>query len=81
MKQSSKKYSTVNCSVSEGAVSGWSTVVLANELLRVIVILGKCADIYQLVHLQTDIIFTVKTPYLFGQKYLIRGLVAGAVRG
>ena len=55
MKQSSKNYSTVNCSISEGAVSGWSTVALENDLLRVVVILGKGANIYQLVHLQTDI--------------------------
>ena len=55
--------------------------MLANGLLRVVVIPGKGADIYQLVHLQTDIDFIVKTPYLFGQKYFIRGLVAGAVKG
>lgn len=63
MLQSSKRYNTVNCSFSEGAISGWSTVVLANGLLRVVVIPGKGADIYQLVHLQTDIDFIVKTPW------------------
>ena len=64
MLQSSKRYNTVNCSFSEDTISGWSTVVLANGRLRVVVIPGKGADIYQLVHLQTDIDFIVKTPWV-----------------
>ena len=63
MGMSRDKYNAVNCSVSESTVSGWSTVVLANELLRVVVLPGKGADIYQLVHLQSDIDFMMKTPW------------------
>jgi hypothetical protein len=63
MKPVSKRYNTVNCSVYEGAVSGWGTVVLANELLRVVVIPGKGADIYQLVDIKTDIDLVLSTPW------------------
>lgn len=63
MKPSLEMYDTGNCSVSESAVCGWTTVVLANELLRVVVLPGKGADIYQLVHLQSDVDFMIKTPW------------------
>ena len=63
MKPSLEMYDSGNCSVSESAVSGWTTVVLANELLRVVVLPGKGADIYQLVHLRSDVDFMIKTPW------------------
>ena len=52
------------CRVSDAwTYRGLKTAVLENELLRVVVLIDKGADIYQLVHKPTDVDFLWRTPW------------------
>ena len=52
------------CRVSDAwTYRGLKTVVLENELLRVVVLVDKGADIYQLVHKPTDVGFLWRSPW------------------
>jgi hypothetical protein len=48
-----------SCRASRGEVAGWESVVLENEVLRVVVLPDKGAELHQLTHLRsgTDILF------------------------
>ena len=51
------------CRVSDAwTYRGLKTVVLENELLRIVVLADKGADIYQFVHKPTDVDFLLRTP-------------------
>ena len=52
------------CRVSDAwTYRGLKTAVLENELLRVVILLDKGADIYQLVHKPTDVDFLWRSPW------------------
>ncbi len=52
------------CRISDAwTYRGLKTAVLENELLRVVVLLDKGADIYQLVHKPTDVDFLWRSPW------------------
>ena len=49
---------TYGCRVSDAwSFRGLKTAILENELLRVVILVDKGADIYQLVHKPTDVDF------------------------
>ena len=51
------------CRVSDAwAFRGLKTVILENDQLKVVILAGKGADIYQFVHKQTDTDFLLRTP-------------------
>jgi len=51
------------CRVSDAwSYRGLKTVIIENELLRVVVLVDKGADIYQLVHKPSDVDFMLRTP-------------------
>lgn len=41
---------------------GLKTVIIENELLRVVVLADKGADVYQLIHKPTDVDFLFRSP-------------------
>ena len=55
---------THGCRVSDAwTYRGLKTAVLENELLRVVILIDKGADIYQLVHKPTDVDFLWRSPW------------------
>ena len=54
---------SARCRVSTGTESGWRSLVLENDELRVTVLPDKGADIYELVHLATGIDVLFKGPW------------------
>jgi galactose mutarotase-like enzyme len=55
--------STRTCAITWGAVSGWDTVVLESDGLRVTVLPDKGADIYELLHVPTGTDVLFKAPW------------------
>jgi Domain of unknown function (DUF4432) len=53
----------MTCSLSTSERAGWRAVVLQNELVRVVVLPAKGADIYELVDLETGVDVLFKTPW------------------
>ena len=52
------------CRISDAwTFRGLKTAVIENELLRVVVLVDKGADIYQFVHKTTDVDFMLRSPY------------------
>ncbi len=51
------------CRLSTEAIVGWRAIVLENDLLRVVVLPGKGADIYQFIHRRSDVDVLMKTPW------------------
>ena len=55
---------THGCRVSDAwTYRGLKTAVLENELLRVVILVDKGADVYQLVHKPTDVDFLFRSPW------------------
>jgi Domain of unknown function (DUF4432) len=54
---------STGCRVSTGTASGWRSLVLENDALRVVVLPDKGADIYELMHVDTGIDVLFKGPW------------------